>query len=79
METKYTIKIYEIEKPARISKEIQASLKGVVSGKKIKKMKLEAIDCPVLEREVAFLECFICPNHLRRFIGEVHCEGNPLP
>ncbi len=78
METKYTVKIYKKEKAARISKEIQQNLKGVLSPKKIKQMKFEAVDCPVLEREAPFLECFVCPNHLRRFVGEVHCAGNPL-
>ncbi|MFQ6134978.1 MAG: hypothetical protein ACE5KU_04090 [Nitrososphaerales archaeon] len=79
MEPEYNVKIYEKEKPARISKVIQDSVKGVVSGKMMKRMKLEAVDCPVLERETPFLECFVCPNHLRRFKGEVHCAGNPLP
>lgn len=79
MDTRFVVKIYGKDKPARISKEIQASLKGVVSGKMIKKMKLEAVDCPVLKREAPFLECFICVNHIRRFKGEVHCAGNPLP
>jgi hypothetical protein len=78
MEPKYTVKIYQIEKPARISKEIQANLKGVLSAKKIRAMKLEAVECPVLEKEVPFLECFVCPNHIRRIMGEVHCEGKPL-
>ncbi len=79
METKYNVKIITKDKPARISKEVQEGLKGVVSAKKIREMKLEYIDCPVLERELPFLECFVCPNHIRRFKGEVHCAGNPLP
>tara|TARA_B100000315_G_C14052830_1_gene352663 strand:+ start:73 stop:312 length:240 start_codon:yes stop_codon:yes gene_type:complete len=78
METKHTVKIYETEKPARISKEIKASLKGVVSPKQIRRMKLEEIYCPVLEKKRQFLECFVCPDHIRRFKGEVHCTGEPL-
>jgi hypothetical protein len=79
METKYNVHIYRKDKPARISKEIQENLKGVVSAKKIREMKLEFVDCPVLKREAPFLECFVCPNHIRRFKGDVHCAGNPLP
>jgi hypothetical protein len=79
MDTKYTVKIYEKDKPARISKEVQNSLKGVLSAKKIREMKIEYVECPVLNHEVPFLECFVCPNHIRRFKGDVHCAGNPLP
>ena len=78
METKHTVKIYGIEKPARISKEIKDSLKGVVSAKQIRRMKLEEIYCPVFEQKKQFLECFVCPDHIRRFKGEVHCTGEPL-
>ncbi len=78
METKYTVKIYPKDTPARISKEVQDGLKGVVSAKKVRELKFEYIDCPVLKRETPFLECFICPNHVRRFKGEVHCAGNSL-
>jgi len=79
MDTKFNVRIYMVEKAARIPSEVKESLKGVVSGKILKRMKLEAVDCPVLSRQTPFLECFICPNHIRRFKGEVHCAGNPLP
>ncbi len=78
LEPKYTLEIYKNDKPARISKEIQDNLKGVLSTKKIRSMKFEAVGCTVLRREVPFLECFVCSNHIRRFKGEVHCEGKPL-
>lgn len=78
MEPKFIVKIYLNEKPARIPKEIQDNLKGVLSAKKIRAMKFEAVDCPVLEKEVPFLQCFVCKNHIRRIMGEVHCEGKPL-
>lgn len=78
METKYTVKIYNIEKPIRLSSELKEMLKGVVSGKSLKRMKLEEVDCPVLEKKFPFLECFVCPNHIRRILGEVNCTGEPL-
>lgn len=78
METKYTVKIFGIEKPVRISKELKANLKGVVSGKSLKRMKLEEIDCPVNKKNMSFLECFVCPNHIRRVLGMVDCLGEPL-
>lgn len=78
METEHTIKIYEIEKPVRISKELKENLKGIVSGKALRRMKLDEIKCPVLVETKPFLECFVCPNHIRRVKGEVHCTGNVL-
>jgi len=78
LEPRFTVKIYLKPEPFKIKKEIQVSLKGVLGPKKIKAMKFEAVDCPVLKSEVPFLQCFVCPNHLRRFKGEVHCEGNAL-
>lgn len=78
METKYTVKIFTVEKPARISKELKENLKGVVSGKSLKRMKLEEVDCPVYKKNMPFLECFVCPNHIRRVLGVVDCSGQPL-
>ena len=78
LETKFNVKIYGKERPARITKELKAELKGVVGGKTLKRMKLEAVDCPVLKKEVPFIDCFACKNHIRRFKGEVHCLGEAL-
>ena len=78
-ETKFIVKVYEIEKPIRVSKEVLDSLKGAAGGKMLKRMKKEAIDCPVLNKQRAFLECFACSNFLRRVKGQVDCLGNPLP
>ena len=36
-------------------------LKGV-SPKMLKRMKQEFVDCPVLNKEVHFIQCFVCPN-----------------
>jgi len=75
---RYVVKVVELDKPMKVSKEIQDSLKGVASGKMLAKMKREAVDCPVLNRRVPFLECFACKNFQRRFKGEVQCIGDPL-
>ncbi|MBI2183529.1 MAG: hypothetical protein HYU39_01070 [Thaumarchaeota archaeon] len=76
---KYLVKIFEVEKAAKTSKEIQQQLKGALSAKMVARMKKEAIDCPVLNKQRPFLECFVCPNFQRRVRGEVHCLGKPLP
>jgi hypothetical protein len=77
-ETKHVIKIYTKDKAFRIPKEVTENLKGVISGKVISRMRKEAIDCPVLNKELPFLECFVCKNFIRRIKGEVHCAGLPL-
>ncbi len=75
---KYLVKVIALEEPLKVSKEAQDSLKGVVSGKMLARMKREAVDCPVLNRRLPFLECFACKNFQRRLRGEVHCLGEPL-
>ncbi|HEX9319332.1 MAG TPA: hypothetical protein VF884_10390 [Nitrososphaeraceae archaeon] len=52
-------------------------LKGV-SPKMLKRMKLEAVDCPVLEKEVGFVQCYVCSNFHSRISGKVFCKGEPL-
>ena len=53
------------------------TLKGV-SPKKLKRMKQEFVDCPVLNKEVHFIQCFVCPNFQSRVMGRVLCKGAPL-
>ena len=52
-------------------------LKGV-SPKMLKRMKQEFVDCPVLNKEVHFIQCFVCPNFQSRVMGSVLCKGDPL-
>ena len=77
--TKFEVKIYEAEKPKRVSKEVQAQIKGVAGGKMLKRMKREAVDCPLVKAEVPFLACFACGSFIRRFKGTVHCAGITPP
>lgn len=74
----YQVKVILKDKPLKPSKEVLGELKGVVSGKMMARMKREVVNCPVLAREVPFLECFSCKNFIRRFKGEVHCAGSSL-
>lgn len=78
-DTKYTVEVKQAEKALKASKESLQSLKGVVGGKQIARMKKEAVDCPVMKKTICFVECFACPNFLRRMKGAVHCKGDPLP
>lgn len=52
-------------------------IKGV-SPKMLKRMKQEAVDCPVLKQEIAFLQCYVCRNFQSRVTGQVYCKGEPL-
>ena len=77
--TKYEVPIYDVEKPAKVPKEVTGQLKGAVSAKMIAGMKKEAVKCPVVDDEVTFLVCFTCPSFLRRVKGVVHCAGIQPP
>lgn len=74
-EVKYLVKVQTSEKPAKAAKEAIEVLKGGVSGKAMSRMKKEFVFCPVVERDVPFLECFACVSFVRRVKGEVHCAG----
>ena len=73
--------------PDNVKEELKASgmmdekgklkLKGV-SPKMLKRMKEEAVDCPVLRTEVGFIQCFVCPNFQSRVTGKVLCKGDQL-
>jgi hypothetical protein len=36
------------------------------------------VDCPVLKKEVAFIQCYVCRNYHSRITGQVYCKGEPL-
>jgi hypothetical protein len=52
-------------------------LKGV-SPKMLKRMKTEYVDCPVLEDQISFVQCYVCRNFMSRIKGQVYCKGDPL-
>ncbi|MEM1509470.1 MAG: hypothetical protein QXY49_07090 [Thermofilaceae archaeon] len=77
LDHKYEIQVRETDKPIKISNELKGKLTGI-SPKLISKMKREIVECPVLGKPVSFIQCYFCPNFVRRVKGIVHCRGNPL-
>jgi hypothetical protein len=78
-ETKFKVDIFASAKPKKVPKAVTDSLKGAASGKAIARMKKESVNCPVVNKEVAFLVCFACPSFLRRVTGVVDCAGGQGP
>jgi len=74
---KYVLDIEGSEKPIRVPRSLVDELKGAVSGKMMRRMKKEAVSCPVKDKKVSFLECFGCSNFLHRLKGKVGCKGQP--
>ena len=86
LEHKYEVEVKQREGrqklPDNVKDELKASgmmdekgklkLKGV-SPKMLKRMKQEYVDCPVLESEAHFIQCFVCPNFQSRVMGSVLC------
>ncbi|NAL77235.1 hypothetical protein [Nitrososphaera sp. AFS] len=73
--TKYVVPVRQVEKTLKLSEEAKTELRGIgmmddkgklklkgVSPKMLKRMKLEAVDCPVLKTEVGFVQCYVCKN-----------------
>lgn len=77
-EARYIVQVVIPDESLPTPKQYVQVLKGVVGGKQLSKMKKEAVDCPVLGKRVSFVQCFACPNFLRRVKGEVGCRGLPL-
>ena len=90
-ETKYLVPIKVVEKSIKLTNEAKTELQSIgmmddkgklklkgVSPKMLKRMKLEAVDCPVLKTEVGFIQCYVCKNFHSRVSGKVYCKGEPL-
>nr|WP_191118574.1 hypothetical protein [Infirmifilum uzonense] len=75
---KYEIPVKKLETAMSVDKELVEQLSKALSKKMISQMKKEAVDCPVLNKTVAFLQCYGCKNFVRRVRGIVYCRGNPL-
>jgi len=91
LQFKYEVEIKSVEKKQMLEKEVKEQLKesgmmdekgklkiSGVSGKMLKRMKQEFVDCPVIKKEVEFIPCFVCPNFLSRVTGKVLCKGDNL-
>ena len=72
---KYTVEIKIANTRIKVPKEKVDSLKGVVGGKTLARMKKERVECPVTMTNRSFIDCFTCGNFVRRLKGQVHCSG----
>ncbi|HJU85649.1 MAG TPA: hypothetical protein VJ551_04105 [Nitrososphaeraceae archaeon] len=91
VQTKYIVPVKQVEKGIKLTDEAKVELQSIgmmddkgklklkgVSPKMLKRMKLEAVDCPVLDREIGFIQCYVCKNFNSRITGQVNCRGDPL-
>ncbi len=91
LEHKYEVEVKKREGRQKLSDDVKEELKASgmmdekgklklkgVSPKMLKRMKQEYVDCPVLEREAHFIQCFVCPNFQSRVMGSVLCKGDKL-
>jgi hypothetical protein len=89
--TKYVVPVNLSEKAIRLDENVKKELKNIgmmdekgklklkgVSPKMLKRMKLESVDCPVLQKEISFIPCYVCKNFHSRISGKVYCRGEPL-
>jgi len=79
LEAKYKLEVRKSGKALKTRKESTDALKGVLGAKRIATMKKEAVECPILVTTVSFVECFSCPNFMRRVKGLIHCRGETFP
>jgi hypothetical protein len=76
-EWKYEVLVQKVEKGLKVPENVLSGVKGI-KGKMFAQMKKEKIDCPVFQKELPFLVCFVCPNFMSRVRGVVNCKGEPL-
>ena len=91
LEAKYLVPVKGVEKSIKLTDEAKTELQSIgmmddkgklklkgVSPKMLKRMKLEAVDCPVLKTEGGFIQCYVCKNFHSRISGKVYCRGEPF-
>lgn len=91
LEAKYLVPVKGVEKSIKLTDEAKTELQSIgmmddkgklklkgVSPKMLKRMKLEAVDCPVLKSEIGFIQCYVCKNFHSRISGKVYCRGEPF-
>ena len=91
LEHKFEVEILEREGRQKLPQEIKDELKSSgmmdekgklklkgVSPKMLKRMKQEYVECPVLEDQIHFIQCFVCPNFQSRVMGKVLCKGDKV-
>ena len=90
-DTKFLVPVKGVEKSIKLDDRAKSELQAIgmmddkgklklkgVSPKMLKKMKLEAVDCPVFGKELGFVQCYECSNFHSRIMGTVYCKGEPL-
>ena len=90
-ETKFLVPVKQVENSVNLTNEAKDELKSIgmmddkgklklkgVSPRMLRRMKLEAVDCPVLQSEIGFVQCYVCRNFHSRVSGQVYCKGDPL-
>ncbi|MGH9980847.1 MAG: hypothetical protein ACRD6U_04745 [Nitrososphaeraceae archaeon] len=88
---KFIVPIKLSDKSMRLSDEVKNELKSIgmmdekgklklkgVSPNMLNRMKMVSVDCPVLQREISFIPCYVCKNFHSRITGQVYCRGEPL-
>lgn len=90
LEYKYEVKVERRDKAIRLDAAAREALREAgmmnnnklkitgVSPKMLKTMKLEYVECPVLDSQVHFVQCFVCPNFQSRLNRTVLCRGAAL-
>ncbi len=91
LEHKYEVEVKRTEERQKLTDDVKSELKASgmmdekgklklkgVSPKMLKRMKQEYVECPVLETQVHFIQCFVCPNFQSRVMGHVLCKGSKL-
>ena len=90
LEYKYEVKVERRDKPIRFDASTKEALREAgmmnnnklkitgVSPKMLKTMKSEYVECPVLQGQVHFVQCFVCPNFQSRLNRMVLCRGSPI-
>lgn len=91
IEYKYEVKVERREKAKRLDPTTKAALRAAgminannklkitgISAKMLKVMKMEYVNCPVLEKEIQFVQCYVCTNFQSRINKAVRCLGEDL-
>ena len=90
-DTKFIVPVKGVEKSIKLDEKAKSELQAIgmmdekgklklkgVSPKMLKRMKMEAVDCPVFKKELGFIQCYVCSNFHSRVMGKVYCKGEPL-
>ncbi|MEM2082839.1 MAG: hypothetical protein QXU06_01805 [Candidatus Bathyarchaeia archaeon] len=69
------LEVRVLERAPPVPKEALEAIKGLISGKRLARMRREVVDCPMRGKPVTFIECFSCERFIRRIRGRVTCAS----